>query len=262
MEAKKIIQILILLGCFQLTAQNNTFEEKMFVKEGDTLLYRIQYPNNFVNTNKYPVLFFLHGAGERGNDNKSQLTHGSSLFSSEEIKENFPAIIIFPQCPKDDYWASVKVNRKTQPVGLRFRYGKKPTKALGLVMDLIDETLAKPYAKEEQVYIMGLSMGGMGTYELLYRRPNLFAAAVAICGGGKPKSTKEYATKVPLWAFHGSQDNVVDPILSLDMTTKILEYGGHPKLTLYDFANHNSWDPAFAEPELLPWLFSNTKQNP
>ena len=101
-------------------------------------------------------------------------------------------------------------------------------------------------------------MGGMGTYELLARNPNRFAAAIAICGAGDPKYVNNYAKKIPVWAFHGAKDNVVDPLQSMKMVSALLNEGAFPRLTLYDFANHNSWDPAFAEPELLQWLFSNT----
>ena len=84
----------------------------------------------------------------------------------------------------------------------------------------------------------------------------MFAGAIPICGGGDTEAAKVFADKVPLWIFHGAQDIVVDPQLSLDMTSQIIEYGGHPNLTIFGDANHNSWDSAFAEPDLLPWLFS------
>ncbi|MCB0470047.1 MAG: phospholipase, partial [Flavobacteriaceae bacterium] len=106
----------------------------------------------------------------------------------------------------------------------------------------------------------GLSMGGMGTYEILSRKPDMFAAAFAICGGGNPELTENYATKIPMWIFHGAKDDVVNPQLSIDMVSAILKFGGKPNFTLYADDNHNSWDSAFAEPELLLWLFSKTKQ--
>lgn len=100
----------------------------------------------------------------------------------------------------------------------------------------------------------------MGTFELVSRMPKTFAAAAPICGGDNPKSAKKYAKKVPFWIFHGLKDDVVPPHFSQDMAKAIEAKGGKVKLTLYPNANHNSWDPAFAEPELLPWLFSKTKQ--
>src|SRR5690606_33009286 len=150
-----------------------------------------------------------------------------------------------------------KIDRNKQPLKLKFQYRKGPTKALDLTMALMDSLMAEPFVKKDQVYVMGLSMGGMGTFEILYRKPDMFAAAIPICGGGDTKAAKAYADKVPLWIFHGAQDNVVAPQFSMDMTTKIMEYGGHPNLSLYGDANHNSWDLAFKEPGLLTWLFSN-----
>ena len=131
---------------------------------------------------------------------------------------------------------------------------------MSLVINLMDGLVERPFVKTDQVYVMGLSMGGMGTFEIIHRKPEMFAAAVPICGGGDPLSVSNYAKSIPLWVFHGAKDDVVNPILSINMVSAILKEGGFPKFTLYDFANHNSWDPAFAEDELLSWIFSNTKQ--
>ena len=235
MEIKhNLIWLVIVLGTVVLHGQNDFYKSEMFTKDSDTLRYRIMYPPNYSVDEQYPIILFLHGAGERGHDNKKQLVHGSSLFSSEENRDKFPAFV----------------------VGLSFEYEKGPTKALGLTMALMDSLVAESHIKRDQVYVMGLSMGGMGTFEILYRKPEMFAAAIPICGGGDTAAAKAYAHKVPLWIFHGAQDNVVDPNLSMDMTSKIIEYGGRPNLTIFGDSNHNSWDPAFAEPNLLPWLFS------
>lgn len=257
MEIKK--RIFLLLGCLVFStnyAQSDLYKAEIFEKSSDSLPYRILYPKDFSTSKQYPVVLFLHGAGERGNDNTTQLVHGSALFSNEENRLNFPAIVIFPQCPKEDYWSNVAVNRNQQPLGLKFQYDKGPTKALQLTMALMDSIVNESFVKKDQVYVMGLSMGGMGTFEILYRKPDMFAAAIPICGGGDTEAAKIYAAKVPLWIFHGAQDNVVAPQLSLDMAAKIMEYGGQPNLSLYGDANHNSWDPAFKEPGLLAWLFS------
>jgi predicted peptidase len=260
MGFKKICGMLVFfLVAFQALAQKEKYQKEIFIKGADTLKYRIMYPKDFSDTNQYPVVFFLHGAGERGSDNEGQLTHGSSLFANAESLENFPAIVVFPQCPLEDYWSNVKINRKRKPVSLKFKYHRSPTTSMALVLQLVDEVIGKPFAEESQVYVMGLSMGGMGTFEILHRKPETFAAAIAICGGGDEKGAKEFATKVPLWIFHGAKDDVVDPQLSLKMASKIIEYGGHPNVNIYSDANHNSWDAAFAEPELLPWLFAQKK---
>lgn len=244
-------------------AQNSEislFEKKQFIQNNDTLKYRILYPINFSKENQYPVVLFLHGSGERGNDNSSQLIHGSSLFLADDNRAQFPAIVVFPQCPENDYWANVKVDRTTQPISLIFSNGEEPTKSLRLTMSLMDNLLKESYVKKDQLYVMGLSMGGMGTFEILSRKPAMFAAAVPICGGGNPETAVNYATNTALWIFHGAKDDVVNPLLSVQMVTGILKAGGKPSFTLYDKDNHNSWDSAFSEPNLLPWIFSKNKK--
>ncbi|MCB0374169.1 MAG: prolyl oligopeptidase family serine peptidase [Muricauda sp.] len=263
MKTKHIFLPLFLLFCGFASAQwQSKYEAKTLVDGADTLRYRIMYPKNFDKSEKYPVILFLHGAGERGNDNETQLVHGGKLFATDYLQEQFPAIVIFPQCPKESYWSNVDVDRSTYPIHLKFKYNEGPTTPLRMVMDLLDSTIQEPYSDDSQVYVMGLSMGGMGTFELLSRKPETFAAAVPICGGGDPNSVGVYAKNTPLWVFHGAQDNVVNPLQSMEMVSALLKAGVYPKFTMYDFANHNSWDPAFAEPTLLPWLFSHKKQTP
>lgn len=99
----------------------------------------------------------------------------------------------------------------------------------------------------------------MGTFDLLKWRADMFAAAFPICGGGNPKSVKKYANKVSFWIFHGREDNVVHPYFSLSMITALQEQKADVRLSYFEHSNPNSWDSAFAEPNLLPWLFSNTK---
>ncbi|WP_299099342.1 prolyl oligopeptidase family serine peptidase [uncultured Winogradskyella sp.] len=240
-------------------SSKDLFSYEAHVVDSDTLNYRMLLPENFDESKTYPLVLFLHGAGERGDNNKNQLVHGSSLFLNETTRDSLPAIIIFPQCAKGDYWSKFEADRTTKPITFKYKYNDNPTTAMALVMDLMDNMVSQPFVKTDQVYVMGLSMGGMGTFEILYRKPKMFAAAIPICGGGDPESAVSYATDVPLWIIHGAKDDVVDPKLSLSMASAILSAGGFPKLTIYDFANHNSWDPAFAEPELLTWLFSNSK---
>ncbi len=261
MKSKLLLSLLFLGFALGNAQWQSKYEEKILVQGNDTLRYRIMYPKNFKETEKYPVILFLHGAGERGNDNRSQLVHGGKLFATDYLQERYPAIVIFPQCPKESYWSNVDVDRSTYPIHLKFKYDQGPTTPMRMVMDLLDSTIQQPYADDNQVYLMGLSMGGMGTFELLNRKPDTFAAAIPICGGGDPNSVSVYAKNTPLWVFHGAQDNVVNPLQSMEMVTALLKTGVFPKFTLYDFANHNSWDPAFAEPELLPWLFAHKKQN-
>ncbi len=259
--SKKLIPALLFFLIFSLSygQDMSVYEKKVFVSSDDSLNYRILYPENFDPSQRYPVLLFLHGAGERGSDNEKQLVHGARMFLQRPVRQAFPAIMIFPQCPENDYWASVKVDRSQGAVSLDFSVEMPPTKPMVLVEQLLDSVLNRPFADKSRVYVMGLSMGGMGTFEIVARNPDLFAAAVPICGGGNPNLVDRYAGKLPFWIFHGAEDNVVKPENSSIMALAIQRAGGKPALTIFPYANHNSWDPAFTHPDLLPWLFAQSK---
>ena len=246
--------LMLLLVPHLMSAQEQKFLAEQFIQQGDTLNYRILYPEGYSDDKEYPLVLFLHGAGERGNDNKAQLTHGSGLFIENT---EYPAIVLFPQCPKDDYWANIESTYSEDGKrNFHFKAAKEPTNALSLAMGLLDQMLGSGNVKKDQVYVGGLSMGGMGTFELLARRPNTFAAAIPICGGGDPDTADSYAGNTELWIFHGAKDDVVPSELSIEMANAINKAGGVASLTIYGNANHNSWDPTFAEPDLLNWLFS------
>lgn len=238
-------------------AQNNSYTKEAFVQGTDTLLYRLLLPENFDPAKEYPVLFVLHGAGERGNNNEAQLTHGGKLFQSERMRKDFPAIVVFPQCPTNDFWANVQFKNTNERFA--FQKGGEPGKAMKLLIDLVGNFRSLKYTDNDRFYVGGLSMGGMGTLEILRRKPRVFAAAFAICGGDNVENVKKYK-KIPLWFFHGEKDNVV-PVEKSKVVVAELQRLNAPevKLTLYPEANHNSWDPAFAEPELLTWLFSHRR---
>lgn len=240
-------------------AQNlSLFKKDNFIVGSDTLRYRILYPENFDTTKKYPIVLFLHGRGESGNDNEKQLTHGSKMFLTDSFRKNFPAIVIFPQCAEESYWSNVNIEEVSGKRFFAFQKGGEATKSMSLVLKFTDEFFNKPFADKTKIYVGGLSMGGMGTFEILRRRPNTFAAAVAICGGDNIANAKKYK-KVPLWIFHGGLDDVVNPQLSYNIFRELRNLGHEPKFTVYGKANHNSWDSTFAEPQLFPWLFSNHK---
>lgn len=236
----------------------SAFKAAQLIHRGDTLPYRILYPDNYDPEGSYPVLFFLHGAGERGNDNEKQLIHGAQLFLKDSVRTAFPAIVIFPQCPSASYWSNVDI-RSTPTDGREFYFRTKgrPSTAMSLFLRLVKQVRKQEAVDEHRIYIGGLSMGAMGTYEALRRRPRVFAAAFAICGGDNTANVRKYR-HVPLWIFHGEQDDVVPVTHSHAIVAELRRLGGNPKTTFYPTANHNSWDNAFAEPELLPWLFSHT----
>ncbi len=234
------------------------YESATFKNETGELNYRIMYPENFDANMEYPVVLFLHGSGERGSDNQKQLVHGSKLFAHENTRSDYPAVVIFPQCPREDYWVNADVDRSSLPFGILFKKENQPTKSMQLVIDLMDSIQSLNYSKDDQIYVGGLSMGGMGTFDILRFRPEMFAASFPICGGADPDITSQYNSNLNIWVFHGARDNVVLPGYSTDMVIAMRKAGIDTKYTLYKNANHNSWDSTFAEPGLLPWLFSKT----
>jgi len=248
------------LPTFAQAQVNSAFDRGSFINKTDTLAYRILFPKKFDPTKKYPLLFVLHGAGERGKDNDAQLKYGPKLFLNDTIRQNYPAIVVFPQCPANSFWSNVKADTSaTGKWQFHFQEGGEPTSAMTSLLGLVDQMLDKPFVNKKQVYIGGLSMGGMGTFEILRRKPNTFAAAFTICGGDNTNNAGKYAKKIPLWIFHGAKDSVVPVDHSEVMAVALKEAGADPKFTIYPNTDHNSWDEAFAEPQLLPWLFSHHK---
>tara|TARA_B100001989_G_C24544769_1_gene469999 strand:+ start:1402 stop:2160 length:759 start_codon:yes stop_codon:yes gene_type:complete len=232
------------------------FSKELFVSDKDSLPYRLLLPKNFDNDKKYPLIIFLHGAGERGNDNELQLVHGKDLFINMNKNNTFPSIVVFPQCSKNSYWANVsRINNS-------FSFLGDPTenKSLKLVEGMINKLQSNFKINSNQIYVGGLSMGGMGTFELVYRNPDMFAAAFAICGGANPK-IGEKISKTNWRIYHGDKDFVVPVKLSIDMYNSIKSFNKNVYLKIYPNVNHNSWDNVFREPDLFKWLFSNSKAN-
>ncbi len=232
--------------------------KKTYESETGTLNYQILYPHDFDESKAYPLLLFLHGSGERGTDNEAQMKHGSWLFLDSLSK--YPAVVIFPQCPQSDYWANLeRPDQGGRSRDFTFNTKDPPNPSLAMVIELMDTMIEKPFIDPDRVYLAGLSMGGMGVWELLWRMPGKVAAAIPICGGGPPEKAA-VMKDVPIWIFHGMKDEVVHPRYSISMLKAIQREGGIAKISLYPDVNHNSWDFAFAEPQFLSWLFSKSKK--
>lgn len=260
---KIFFALLLLYGTTNAIAQSNTtWVKEEFIRQNDTLRYRILYPLNYDAARKYPLILLLHGAGERGSDNEAQLVHGSKLFADSANRQRYPAIVIFPQCPRNDFWARIDrdPNRKDSLNGLYYPSNRPIGTALGLVSQLLDSLVADQKVNTKKIYVGGLSMGGMGTFEILWRKAGFFAAAFPICGGGDPAKVTTYARKFPIWVFHGDKDNVVLPSHSRVMVGALKAAGAKVKYSEYPGVGHNSWDNAFAEPDLLKWLFKQKKK--
>jgi len=218
------------------------------------LPYQSYYPDEYSESEKLPLILFLHGAGERGEDNEKQVVHIAPILSSAAVQNENPCILIFPQCPEEDYWAHVATENGVWSV----LNSNTPTPAMGKVIALLDELINDPKVDKSRIYLSGLSMGGFGTFDLLSRKPNTFAAAIPICGGADTSKVDRYK-HVPLWNFHGAKDPVVSVEFSQQFMSKFIEYGGNPRYTEYHDGDHNVWTRAYEEPGLIPWIFSQKK---
>ncbi|MDX2283786.1 MAG: prolyl oligopeptidase family serine peptidase [Bacteroidia bacterium] len=238
----------------------DAYERRSFAAAGGRQLpYRILYPEGYDRSQRYPLVLFLHGRGESGADNEKQLVHGASLFLKPEHRLAYPALVLVPQCPEDSYWANASVDRSTQPVTLRFDNTKPPTWPLAATADLLRQVIAEEAVDPARVYVTGLSMGGMGTFELVNRHPELFAAALPICGGGDAQGYRKQTKQVPFWIFHGDADAVVSVEQSREMHRALQALGAEVRYTEYPGVNHNSWDHAFADPAYLRWMFAQQR---
>ena len=223
--------------------------------KGQTLPYRLQGPSSIKPGAKYPLVLLLHGAGERGKDNHKQLVwfwnkNGPSLLTRPELAEAH-AFTVSPQCPEGKQWVNApweKGSYKTPEI----------SEPLQLALDLVDSLMKELPIDPDRVYVMGLSMGGFGTFDAIQRRPDLFAAAAPVCGAGDPTKAAAIA-HIPIWVFHGEKDTVVPPTGSREMVAALKAAGGHPRYTEYPGVGHNSWVPAFAEKELWSWMFAQKR---
>ena len=221
--------------------------------KGDTLNYRLLFPD--ANPlRKYPLVIFLHGSGERGNDNEAQLKWGVENFATDEMMSMHPALVIAPQCPVGQQWASL--NREDN--GRNMQLLPTPSKPMQLLYELIQKTIKEMPVDTNRIYITGLSMGGYGTFDAIARYPNLFAAAMPVCGGGDTSKAAVFA-KMPIWILHGAEDAAVNPLYSLDMVEALTKAGAHPGFTMYPEVGHFSWLMAYSDKLVMEWLFRQGK---
>lgn len=246
----------LIVGINLLAQDLSLFKKEQFKgSEGNTLLYRILYPKSFDKQKSYPLLLFLHGMGERGSDNEVQLTHIAPMLLSERDKEENEAIVILPQCPEDDMWISPELRDDLKSFKNLYVEGDYPiTKSMSLVIGLLDKMLTLPQVDTKRVSIMGLSMGGFGTLDLLSRRPDTFMKAAPICGGGVLAFAKRYSPHTAISLFHGSEDLTVSTDLSRALFDRLQTLNADVSYKEYPGVKHNSWKNAFEEPGLMKWL--------
>lgn len=258
MTMKRVVNFLCLLLVWAAASSQEAFLRKDYVSDrGDTLRYRLLEPETLEPGAKYPLVLFLHGAGERGTDNEKQLKHGAQMWLNPVNREQYPAFVLMPQCPPDDYWAYIGRPASLQPSDMPVDVPLSPL--LRILEELLDTWLAKPEIDKNRIYIMGLSMGGMGTYDLAIRHPDLFAAAIPICGTVNPARFTPALKQVKFRIFHGDADNVVPVEGSRAAYRALKELGVDVKYTEFPGCMHESWNPAFNLPDFMSWLFEQKK---
>jgi len=231
----------------------NKMEKRVYQDpKGEKLPYRLFIPPAYDPQKKYPLILFLHGAGERGDDNEAQLVHAQVLRLVAD--PNRPCFLVAPQCPVGRKWVEVPWDFKTF-----HETPAEPSLPMRLTMELLDQLDKEFSIDPDRRYVTGLSMGGFGTFDLLVRRPDYFAAAVPICGGADDSKAAQIA-HVAIWAFHGSADGAVPVVRSRSIIEALKKAGANPKYTEYEGAGHNVWSRAYLEPELPGWLFSQSRR--
>jgi len=198
----------------------------------------VTYPDDFDKaTEKLPMIVFLHGIGERGDDIELVAMHGiPKLFSADSGHKNLRVITVSPQCPANEYWRSKAAN----------------------IMKFIDNAAGDLGADKDKIALTGLSMGGIGTFALGAKYPSYFSCLAPVCGIGKPENAKVYG-KIPIRIFHGSKDDVIDQSHSIAMHEAIAAADGNSELTIYEGVGHASWVNAYEESDLISWLASQSR---
>jgi predicted peptidase len=210
--------------------QDKHFEKEITVKVD--LNYLLFLPAGYEQDDKrWPLIVFLHGSGERGEDVAKVKVHGPPKIV--ESKADFPFIVVSPQ-----------VRRR----------GWNPD----YLKALLDQVLADYRVDRDRVYLTGLSMGGSGTWSFAAEYPDYFAAIVPICGGGDPKEASKLKA-LPIWVFHGAKDESVPLSRSEEMVKALKEAGADVKFTVYPEAGHDSWTETYNNPELYQWLLSHKR---
>jgi predicted peptidase len=246
--------ITVLLLFSSVLYAKNDFEAKVFKgNKKATLNYRIHEPTK-LDKKKYPLFLVLHGAGHRGNDNNKQIqkTIGPHEILTYAKNQKTEVIIIAPQVPQGEFWVNVPWWELSHDMP------QMPSSSMQMTIDLLNQCIKKMPVDTNRIYVTGLSMGGFGTWDILQRMPNLFSAAIPICGGGDAKLAGKIRN-IPIWAFHGDKDKVVKASRSRDMIEAIKKAGGKPLYTEYKGIAHNSWKQTYADQEVLEWLFKQRK---
>jgi predicted peptidase len=263
----KILKILIVatgifsFGVTKSVSQTNVtkiaelFNARTYVSmQKDTMQYRLLKPIDYDSTKQYPLVVCLSGGAGRGTDNIKQIagSRSAQVLSTLENRKKYPAFVFVPQCPPGSDWGRSLGKIERESLIKRGKYNQPSVESL--VFEII-------YALEEEFnidttrrYITGQSMGGFGSWHFILTHPQMFAAAIPICGGANPDLAKNI-TDIPIWVFHGENDNTIPVDFSRNMIAAIKKAGGNPKYNEFPNVGHGSWHLAYDTPELLDWLF-------
>ena len=226
------------------------------LKSGQTTLpYRLYVPETYSSEKQYPLVIFLHGAGSRGTDNTLQLT-GSGLAYMLDFGYD-DCIIIAPQCPEESQWVLTP-----WADGAYSTDDVEISPQLAAFMEVLANVCNEYSVDFSRIYLTGLSMGGFGTWDLITRYPDVFAAAVPICGSGDPSKAKLLAdSQTKIWTFHGTADPVVPYEGTASTVEAVINAGGDIKFTPYEGMKHDTWTITYKSPEVYEWMFAQKLEN-
>ena len=229
--------------------------------DGGTLKYRYHEPSSVVAGEKYPLVVFLHGAGERGDDNRRQLVHGVPQILNYSERKGEPCFLIAGQVPREAVagdsqglkWVDAPWDKTVH------RMPKEPSRPMSLLIELLAKMRENPAVDTNRIYVTGISMGGYGTWDLAMRRPDWFAAAMPICGGADETEAARLRN-LPVWIFHGGSDTTVPTVRSRNMYAALKKVGCPVSYVEYPGVGHNSWARTYDDDEVLNWLFAQRKR--
>lgn len=237
------------------SVQEQTTPEVFTSETGEKLNVRVYLPPTLSPDKKYPIVLFLHGAGERGADNAVQLKHGIESLIRYGKEANDPAILLVPQCPANEQWVDVPWNAPSHTMP------QNPSRSMRLALAMLRHKIAALPVDTSRIYITGVSMGGYGAWDAIQREPRLFAAALPICGGG---DTAQAATikDIPIWTFHGDKDTAVPVGRSRSMFDALEACGANIQYREYPGAGHDVWTRTYNDKDVLAWFFAQRNPNP
>lgn len=236
-----------------VAAADRVYERRtVSIDEGDDAVsfgWRLLRPASIEPGRRYPVVLFLHGAGERGDDNVMQLKYLPTWMIEPANRERYPCFLIAPQCRTDGRWADVAwAARESSP------QASSPTTDMAAAIAALDAVLDREPADATRIYVTGLSMGGFGTWDLAARTPERFAAILPICGGYDERTAARIVA-LPTWVAHGDADKAVPVERSRSMVAALKAAGGMPTYVEMPGVGHDSWTPTYRDPAALDWLF-------